>query len=148
MKMLKTAASETEISETRESLLSASVFSWDFVVMNCLAATLATYGLFANNSTAIIGAMLIAMLFSPISSLALGIVDSDLKLISKSLLTLAGGILIVCATAAIWSRINFRLPSDTKMNRESWLSERWLKEENCRTVYRSEGSKANCPKII
>jgi uncharacterized hydrophobic protein (TIGR00271 family) len=99
-----------EIDETRGSLLSSSIFSWDYIIMNGLAATLATYGLFANNATAIIGAMIIAMLLGPISSLALGIIDSNFKLIGKSLLTLAGGILIVCITAAIWSGVNFRLP--------------------------------------
>jgi uncharacterized hydrophobic protein (TIGR00271 family) len=110
MKRLKTFASGNEISETRQSLLSSSVFSWDYVVMNGLGATLATYGLFANNATAIIGAMIIAMLLGPISSLALGIIDSNIKLIIKSLVTLAGGVLIVCAVAAIWSWVNFSLP--------------------------------------
>jgi uncharacterized hydrophobic protein (TIGR00271 family) len=115
---LKTFASTSEISETRDFLLSASVFSWDYVVMNFLAATLATYGLFANNPTAIIGAMLIAMLFGPISSLALGIVDSDSKLIVRSLVTLAGGILIVSLTAGFWTWVNFRLPvTDEIMSR-------------------------------
>jgi len=103
-------ASTDEIEETRKSLLSASAFSWDYIVMNSLGATLATYGLLANNSTAIIGAMIIAMLLGPISSLALGIVDSNLKLIAKSLLTLGGGVLIVCFTAAFWSWVNFSLP--------------------------------------
>jgi uncharacterized hydrophobic protein (TIGR00271 family) len=107
---LNSFASKIEIEQTRESLLSASVFSWDYIVMNSLAATLATYGLFANNSTAIIGAMIIAMLLGPISSLALGIIDSNFKLITKSLLTLVGGILIVCLVTAIWSWVNFRLP--------------------------------------
>jgi uncharacterized hydrophobic protein (TIGR00271 family) len=54
--------------------------------------------------------MIIAMLLGPISSLALGIVDSNLKLIAKSLLTLGGGVLIVCFTAAFWSWVNFSLP--------------------------------------
>jgi uncharacterized hydrophobic protein (TIGR00271 family) len=78
--------------------------------MNGLAATMATYGLFANSSTAIIGAMIIAMLLGPISSLALGIIDSNFKLIVKSLITLFAGVLIVCITASFWSWVNFRLP--------------------------------------
>ena len=115
---LASFASKVEIEETRESLLSASAFSWDFVIMNFLGATLATYGLFANNSTAIIGAMIIAMLLGPISSLALGIIDSNFKLIAKSLLTLAGGILLVCITAGFWSWVNFRMPvTDEIMSR-------------------------------
>ena len=59
--------------------------------------------------------MIIAMLFGPISSLALGIIDSNVKLIGKSLLTLAGGILIVCFTAGFWSWVNFRLPITNEM---------------------------------
>ena len=115
---LASYATKVEIEETRESLLSASAFSRDYVIMNFLGATLATYGLFANNSTAIIGAMIIAMLLGPISSLALGIIDSNFKLIAKSLLTLAGGILLVCITAGFWSWVNFRLPvTDEIMSR-------------------------------
>ena len=108
--MLKTFASEAEIEEARVSLLSASAFSWDYIIMNFLAATLATYGLNTNNPAVIIGAMIIAMLLGPISSLALCIIDSDFKLIIKSLITLGEGVLIVCITAAFWSWINFRLP--------------------------------------
>ncbi len=110
IKLPEIAASKLQVEETRDSLLQASEFNWNYVVMNCIAATLATYGLFANNATAIIGAMIIGMLLGPISSLALGIIDSDVKLIGKSLLTLAGGVLIVCFTAGFWSWVNFRLP--------------------------------------
>ncbi len=115
---LTSFASEVEIEEARDSLLSASEFSWDYVVMNGLAATLATYGLFANNSAVIIGAMIIAVLLGPISSLALGIIDSNFKLIAKSIITLLGGVLIVCITAGICSWVNFRLPvTDEIMSR-------------------------------
>jgi uncharacterized hydrophobic protein (TIGR00271 family) len=83
--------------------------------MNCIAATLATYGLFANNATAIIGSMIIGMLLGPMSGLALGIIDSNVQLIGKSLLTLAGGILIVCLIAGFWSWVNFRMPITNEM---------------------------------
>jgi uncharacterized hydrophobic protein (TIGR00271 family) len=115
---LTSFASMVEIEETRDSLLSASEFTWDYVVMNVLAAILATYGLFANSSAVIIGSMIIAMLLGPISSLALGIIDSNFKLIAKSIMTLFVGILIVCITAGLCSLVTFRLPvTDEIMSR-------------------------------
>lgn len=50
MKLPATVASKSEIEEARVSLLEASAFNWNYGVMNFLAATLATYGLFANNA--------------------------------------------------------------------------------------------------
>jgi uncharacterized hydrophobic protein (TIGR00271 family) len=115
---LTSFASKLEIEEARDSLLSASEFSWNYVVMNILAAILATYGLFANSSAVIIGSMIIGMLLSPISSLALGIIDSNFNLIAKSIITMFGGILIVCITAGFCSLVTFRLPvTDEIMSR-------------------------------
>jgi hypothetical protein len=45
---LPSFASKVEIEEARESLLSASEFSWDYVVMNGLAASIATYGFYVD----------------------------------------------------------------------------------------------------
>jgi len=49
--------------------------------MNALAATIATYGLFANSPAIIIGAMIVALLLGPIAGIALALVDSDLRLL-------------------------------------------------------------------
>ena len=72
-----------------------------FVSMNALAATIATYGLFANSPAIIIGAMIVALLLGPIAGIALALVDSDLRLLRRSLLTLSAGTMVVMTTAFI-----------------------------------------------
>jgi len=54
-------------------------------LMNVLAATIAGYGLFANSPAVIIGAMIVAMLLGPIAGVALSLLDSDMRLLLKSL---------------------------------------------------------------
>ena len=101
---------EDEITETRENLVWASELSWNYIIMNCLAATVATYGLFSNSPAVVIGAMIIAMLLGPISSLALGIIEGSVNLILKSLLTLITGVLTVCLTSAFWGWLHISSP--------------------------------------
>lgn len=101
---------ESELKETRQSLLWASKLTWNYVIMNGLAATLATYGLFANSPAVVIGAMIVAMLLGPISSLALGIIDSNIRLMARSLFTLLVGILVVCVISAFWGWVNMNAP--------------------------------------
>jgi len=69
--------------------------------MNALAATIATYGLFANSPAIIIGAMIVALLLGPIAGIALALMDSDLRLLLRSLLTLSAGTMVVMTTAFI-----------------------------------------------
>jgi uncharacterized hydrophobic protein (TIGR00271 family) len=77
----------------RENIRKGAELDAAFLLMNILAATIACYGLFANSPAVIIGAMIVAMLLGPISGVALSLVDSDRKLLSRSLLTgLAGTI--------------------------------------------------------
>jgi len=60
----------------------------DFFLMIILSILMATFGLLINNITVIIGSMLIAPMLYPIMSLALGVVISDGKLLSRSLVTI------------------------------------------------------------
>ncbi len=101
---------QNQINEARENLHWAAGLSWNYILMNCLSATLATYGLFSDSPAVVIGSMIVAMLLSPISSLALGIIDSDIKLILQSLITLLVGLLVVSATAAIFGLIHHSSP--------------------------------------
>ena len=100
----------SELKETRQSVLWASRLTWNYVIMNGLAATLATYGLFANSPAVVIGAMIVAMLLGPISSLAVGIIDSNVRLMARSLFTLLVGIVVVCAVSAFWGWVNINAP--------------------------------------
>ena len=53
----------------------------DFFIMIGLSAVIATYGLLQNSSAVIIGAMLVAPLFTPILALSLSIVRGDIRLL-------------------------------------------------------------------
>ena len=77
----------------------ASIPSFGFFFMLGLAAAIATFGLIANSAPAIIGAMIIAPLMSPIMSLAYGLVVFEKRLISRSILTVIAGVILVVVLA-------------------------------------------------
>ena len=66
-----------------------SEFDLAYIVMNGLAAMVACYGRFENSPAVVIGAMIIAMLLGPISSVALGLVDNNNDWLRKAFWTLA-----------------------------------------------------------
>ncbi|NJK52054.1 MAG: DUF389 domain-containing protein [Leptolyngbyaceae cyanobacterium SU_3_3] len=84
--------------------------SGSYLLMNTLATTIASYGLFANSPAVVIGAMIVAMLLSPILGVALALVDSDVALLKKSFLTLISGILGVMLTALAIGYIHRDIP--------------------------------------
>ena len=51
-----------------------------YMLMNALATIVASYGLLADSTAVVIGAMVIAMLLGPITGIALGLVDGDNRL--------------------------------------------------------------------
>ncbi|WP_186758419.1 TIGR00341 family protein [Echinicola salinicaeni] len=65
-----------------------------FLVLMVLSTIIATFGLFANSSPVIIGAMVLAPLMSPIISLSMGVLRQDRKLAFNSLKTLGLGLLL------------------------------------------------------
>lgn len=66
-----------------------------FFMMNGLSAVIAGYGLLANSPAVVIGAMLVAMMLSPITSVALAVIDARLSLLKTSLITLIGGVFVI-----------------------------------------------------
>jgi uncharacterized hydrophobic protein (TIGR00271 family) len=78
--------------------------------MNCLATVIACYGLFSNSPAAMIGAMIIAMLHGPISSVALGLVDNNNALLWEALGTLGLGIGVVYGTAFALGVVHHEIP--------------------------------------
>ena len=84
--------------------------SGSYLLMNTLATIIASYGLFANSPAVVIGAMIVAMLLSPILGVALALVDSDIVLLKKSLLTLIAGVLGVMLTALVIGYIHRDIP--------------------------------------
>jgi hypothetical protein len=68
----------------RHDIEANSQVNMTYVAMNSLATVVAFYGLFENGAAVVIGAMIIARLFGPISGVALGLVDKNDRLLWKA----------------------------------------------------------------
>lgn len=82
-----------------------STISTAFMVMMILSTLIATFGLFANSSPVIIGAMILAPVIAPIVSFSMGMVRYDVPMLKQSFITITAGTLISLAFAAIVSLI-------------------------------------------
>ena len=94
----------------RAGIHAGAELSVSFLLMNVLAATIASYGLFSNSPAVVIGAMIIAMLLGPITGISLALVDSDLKFLWTSLVTLLAGAFVVITTGFIIGILHKDLP--------------------------------------
>lgn len=79
-------------------------------LMNGLAAVIAAYGLLANSSAVVIGAMVVAMLLGPIAGISLGLTDRDRPLLFRSTLALSGGFIWVLLIGLIIGFIHRSAP--------------------------------------
>ena len=79
-------------------------------LMNALATMIACYGLFANSTAAVIGAMVVAMLLGPISGVALGLNEGNAHLFRVALLSLSAGIVWILAIAVAVGFIHRDVP--------------------------------------
>ncbi len=91
----------TSAEELSAEMTINSMPSFGFFFMLALAAAIATFGLIANSAPAIIGAMIIAPLMSPIMSLAYGLVTFNRQTIGVSIITVITGTCLVVAIAYI-----------------------------------------------
>ncbi len=75
-----------------------------YLVLMVLSTILATFGLFANSSPVVIGAMILAPLMSPIISLSMGALRQDKNLVLTSTYTILSGlgIALVFAVLLTW----------------------------------------------
>jgi len=73
----------------------------DFFLMTALSALMAAFGIILNNTTILIGAMLVAPLLYSVLSLGLGIVIVDKKLIFRSLTTISKSFAICVALSVV-----------------------------------------------
>ena len=94
-------ASQEQYASLFSSLREESRLSSTFMVLLILATMIATFGLFINSSSVIIGAMLLAPLMQPIVSLSMGVLRQDSTLELTSARTIAVGVLSVLLTAAV-----------------------------------------------
>jgi uncharacterized hydrophobic protein (TIGR00271 family) len=94
-------ASKEQYASLFTSLREESRLSQSFMVLLILATMIATFGLFINSSSVIIGAMLLAPLMQPIVSLSMGVLRQDTTLEINGAKTIAIGVAAVLATAAV-----------------------------------------------
>ena len=107
-RMLEIQAARTEIADNAR-------FDKAFIVMNALAAIIACYALLADSAAGVIGAMLVAMLLSPIAGVSLSLVDGDHALLRQSLLSLGGGVGIVVVCAWIIGLLHPDIPAGKEL---------------------------------
>lgn len=93
---------EKNKSEAVERLIKGSTPSQDFFLMIILSILTATFGLLMGNVAVVIGSMLIAPILYPVLSLSLGIIMSDVGLISRAFYTIIKSLAfgIIAATLA------------------------------------------------
>jgi len=75
--------------------------SRSYFLLLLLSTVIATYGLLADSTATVIGAMIVAPLMGPILGLALGLVRGDEAQSVRALLAEIGGVLAVIATACV-----------------------------------------------
>jgi len=94
-------ASKAQYASLFTSLREESRLSQNFMVLLILATMIATFGLFINSSSVIIGAMLLAPLMQPIVSLSMGVLRQDEALQINGAKTIAIGVAAVLFTAGL-----------------------------------------------
>ena len=91
--------------EVRGTIRTNAAFGAAYVVMNVLAAVIASHGLLLNSTAVVIGAMIIALLLGPIVGIALALVDADIRLLRQALMAEVGGIAIVFGVSFLIGRL-------------------------------------------
>ena len=71
----------------------------DYIIMVLVSAALATAGLYVNQITIIIGAMLMAPVMQPLSALAIGLSVGDTRTVMRANLTLITGVIVALVVA-------------------------------------------------
>jgi uncharacterized membrane protein len=82
----------------------ASFPNISFFVLLAVASAIATFGLLANSAPAIIGAMIIAPLMTPIMGLSYGVVQANWRQIVRSAITVFLGVVVVMAIGFLSAR--------------------------------------------
>lgn len=73
----------------------------DFFVMIALSAIIATFGLLMNSNAVIIGAMLVAPLFSPLLAISLSLIQGNVRLLRLALESTLKGVTLAIAVATL-----------------------------------------------
>ncbi|WP_037320480.1 TIGR00341 family protein [Salegentibacter sp. Hel_I_6] len=112
-------ATTEEFQELFKLLRENSKSSSMYVVMMILSTLIATFGLFANSSPVIIGAMILAPIISPIVSFAMGMVRYDTNMLKRGIITIligtgvsllfSAGVSLIIPIKLVTSEIDARL---------------------------------------
>ena len=94
-------AHEDDFKDTFLMLREYTRFSVPYALLMVLSAMLATLGLFLNNTSVVIGAMILAPLMGPLVSMAMGILRNDNKLLNSALKVLGLGTGLTLLVAAV-----------------------------------------------
>lgn len=94
----------------RESIADSASLSAAYLTMNGLSTVVAGYGLLANSTAVVIGAMVVAMLLGPIMGIALALVDGNNRLLRAALIAEVVGALSVLIVAYVIGRIHVDIP--------------------------------------
>jgi uncharacterized hydrophobic protein (TIGR00271 family) len=90
--------------EIATTMKAASIPSVSFFFLLLLSSAIATFGLLANSAPAVIGAMIIAPLMTPIMGLSYGVIHLNWSQIARSSITVALGVLVVIVISFLSSR--------------------------------------------
>ena len=113
--MTEPRVSAEEVAIARKA---ASIPSMSFFFLLVLSSAIATFGLLANSAPAIIGAMIIAPLMTPIMGLSYGVIQLSWSQIVRSLITVVLGVLVVVAISFLSSRfIDIRVTGTEMLSR-------------------------------
>lgn len=96
--------------EVRKSIYDNASLSSSYLLMNALATVVACYGLLADSTAVVIGAMVIAMLLGPITGIALGLVDGDNRLFRDAFIAEITGVVTVISIAFLIGKIHQNIP--------------------------------------
>ena len=93
-------ASSEQFEDLFKVLRQNSETSSEYLTMMILSTLIATFGLFADSSPVIIGAMILAPIIAPIVSFSMGMVRYEITMLKKGLFTITIGTLVALAIAA------------------------------------------------
>ncbi len=94
-------ASKEQYASLFTALREEGRLSGTFMTLLILATLIATFGLFINSGSVIIGAMLLAPLMQPIVSLSMGVLRQDASMQKNAIRTISIGVLAVLLSAAL-----------------------------------------------
>lgn len=106
---LHSSIAPESIAMTRQEVFNSSKPSGSYYLLACLSAIIAAYGLLANSTAVVIGAMLVAPLMGPIFGIALSLTIGDNQRLRVAVMAEIAGIILVVGLSALIGLIPLRM---------------------------------------